>query len=110
MAAIDPIHFQPLHKYFPDLTLTQLATAYMYSTGVSVPAIAQLRNVSEETVRDSLKAVCKRMELTTLATMGTAVQLRLSVGLLVTVDSLRNDLLGALHPTPLPQQIMGHIN
>lgn len=39
MAAIDPSQFKALHKYFPDLTLTQLATAYMYSTGIPVGTI-----------------------------------------------------------------------
>ena len=63
MAAIDPSQFKALHKYFPDLTLTQLATAYMYSTGIPVGTIAQLRDVSEDTVKDSLKAACHRMHL-----------------------------------------------
>lgn len=89
MAAIDPIYFQSLHKYFPDLTLTQLATAYMYSTGISVGTIAQLRDVSEGTVKDSLKAACQRMHLTSISTMGTAIQLKLSLELLIAIDTLQ---------------------
>jgi len=88
MAAIDPSQFKALHKYFPALTLTQLATAYMYSTGIPVGTIAQLRDVSEDTVKDSLKAACNRMQLTSISTMGTAIQLKLNLELLTAIDSI----------------------
>lgn len=75
MAAIDPSQFRAIHKRFPQLTLTQSADAFMFSEGVSIAMIAELRGVSEDSVKESLAAVRKKMGVTTGHAMTAVIKL-----------------------------------
>ena len=88
MAAIDPIHFQPLHKYFPGLTLNQVSIGVMRAEGYSVAEISQLRNISEQAVKQTLAAVCKKMSVPSVTIMSTAIEVRIKIAQITAMENL----------------------
>lgn len=62
MAAVDPIQFLPLCKFFPELTEIQsVHVCMLVFGGISVEDIAELRDVTTGTVKESLNSTQKRL-------------------------------------------------
>lgn len=69
MAAVDPIVYAQLCKYFPKLTQIQVTDACLYSAGATYKEIGELRGVSPETIKKSLEAAQKRLDIGNLQTL-----------------------------------------
>ena len=69
MAAVDPIVYAQLCKLFPKLTQIQVTDACLYSAGATYKEIGELRGVSPETIKKSLEAAQKRLDITNLPTL-----------------------------------------
>lgn len=69
MAAVDPIRLKPLYKLFPTLTALQITDTCLYSSGATYQDIGELRGVSRETVKRSLEAAQKRLEISSLQSL-----------------------------------------
>ncbi|MFS7253237.1 helix-turn-helix transcriptional regulator [Rahnella rivi] len=62
MAAVDPIQFLPLRKFFPELTEIQAVHVCMLVFGhLSVEELAELRNIAPNTVKESMSSVQKKL-------------------------------------------------
>lgn len=67
MAAIDPIQFSPLRKFFPELTEIQsVHVCMLVFGGISVEDIAELREVTSDTVKESLNSTQKRLGVSSM--------------------------------------------
>lgn len=67
MAAIDPIQFSPLRKFFPELTEIQsVHVCMLVFGGISVDDIAELREVTSDTVKESLNSTQKRLGVSSM--------------------------------------------
>ncbi|QDI55067.1 helix-turn-helix transcriptional regulator [Serratia marcescens] len=55
MAAVETAQFARYFELFPELTPTQAMTCILYSMGLAITTIADLRDVSPETVRKVLQ-------------------------------------------------------
>lgn len=86
MATIDPSQFKAVHKFFPQLTRTQSADAFMFSKGVPTAIIAELRDISEDSVKDSLKTVRKKLGVTSAHAMITAVDMSVALEVLAVLE------------------------
>lgn len=92
MAAIDPIHFQPLHKYFPELTLNQASIGILRAQGCSVSEIALLRGISESAVKKTLAATCQNMNVSSVSVMSTAIDVRIKINQATAIERLLDKL------------------
>ncbi|MDI9280416.1 conjugal transfer protein [Pantoea sp. EABMAA-21] len=69
MAAVDPIVYAQLCKLFPELTLLQVTDTCLYSAGATYKETGELRGVSAETIKKSLEAARKRLEISNLQSL-----------------------------------------
>lgn len=69
MAAVDPIVYAQLCKLFPKLTQLQVTDTCLYSAGATYKEIGELRGVSPETIKKSLEAARKRLEINNLQSL-----------------------------------------
>lgn len=69
MAAVDPIVYAQLCKLFPELTLLQVTDTCLYSAGATYKETGELRGVSAETIKKSLEAARKRLEINNLQSL-----------------------------------------
>lgn len=69
MAAVDPIVYAQLCKLFPELTLLQVTDTCLYSAGATYKETGELRGVSAETVKKSLEATRKRLDINNLQSL-----------------------------------------
>ncbi|CAO95041.1 TraJ protein (plasmid) [Erwinia tasmaniensis Et1/99] len=77
MAAVDPSQFFPLRKSFPELTDIQLANVCLFCTGCSYNDISDLRGVSLDSVKESLKIAQSNLGLHSSQTLRIVVLSRL---------------------------------
>lgn len=82
MAVFDPNQFEPFHKFFPELTVTQTENTLLFSVGISQSDIATLRQVSPVTIRKSLMEAQERLSLFSLSALRSVVQVRLMIPIL----------------------------
>lgn len=62
MAAVDPIQFSALRKFFPELTEIQsVHVCMLVFGGISIEDIAELRDVTTGTIKESLNVIQKRL-------------------------------------------------
>lgn len=102
MAAVDPIHFQPLHKYFPELTLNEASIGILRAEGCSVSEIALLRGISESMVKKTLTIVCRKMKVPSVSIMSTAIDIRIRVCQATAIEQLI-EIVGAQTLIPIPK-------
>ncbi|CDK23911.1 hypothetical protein LA637_p2039 (plasmid) [Erwinia amylovora LA637] len=69
MAAVDPIVYAQLCKLFPELTLLQVTDTCLYSAGATYKETGELRGVSAETIKKSLEAARKRLDINNLQSL-----------------------------------------
>ncbi|ELD2083745.1 conjugal transfer protein [Enterobacter hormaechei] len=81
MAAMDPIHFEPVYKLFPSLTLLQATDVCLYSIGASYREIGEHRGVSSETIKKSLEAAQKKLSIFSLQSLKAVFLCRLFIKL-----------------------------
>ncbi|MEN3262646.1 LuxR C-terminal-related transcriptional regulator [Sodalis endosymbiont of Spalangia cameroni] len=86
MAAIDPRQFRAVHKLFPQLTLTQSSDALMFSKGIPMAIIAEIRGISEDAVKNSLKAVRRKLGVTSTHAMITVIDVSVYLGMWSTLE------------------------
>ncbi|MFN1150151.1 helix-turn-helix transcriptional regulator [Serratia liquefaciens] len=82
MAAVESAQFARYFELFPELTPTQAMTCILFSMGLAIPTIADLRGVSHETVRKVLQDARKKMELSNLCAVRSVVQVRLTMAMM----------------------------
>lgn len=80
MAAVDPIVYAQLCKLFPKLTQIQVTDACLYASGATYKEIGELRGVSPETIKKSLEAAQKRLEIGNLQTLRMVFLSRIILG------------------------------
>lgn len=86
MAAMDPIHFEPVYKLFPSLTLLQVTDVCLYSAGATYREIGELRGVSSETIKKSLEAAQKKLSIFTLQSLKVVFLSRVFINLSLPVN------------------------
>lgn len=91
MAAVETAQFARYFKLFPELTPTQVMTCILYSMGLAIPAIADLRDVSPETVRKVLQEARQKLDLSNLSAVTSAVQVRLTMAMMGLHIDLREE-------------------
>lgn len=91
MAAVDNAQFTRYFELFPELTHTESITCIMHAMGLAIPMIADLRGVSDETVRKMLQEVRKELELSNLCALRAVVQIRLNMAVMGLKFDLRGD-------------------
>lgn len=69
MAAVDPIVYAQLCKLFPELTQLQVTDTCLYSAGATYKETGELRGVSAETIKKSLEAARKRLDINNLQSL-----------------------------------------
>lgn len=82
MAAVESAQFARYFELFPEMTPTQAMTCIMYSMGLTIPTIADLRGVSQETVRKVLQEARQKLELSNLCAVTSVVQVRLTMAMM----------------------------
>ncbi|PKR36893.1 helix-turn-helix transcriptional regulator [Serratia ureilytica] len=82
MAAVETAQFARYFELFPELTPTQAMTCILYSMGLAITTIADLRDVSPETVRKVLQESRQKLELSNLVAVTSAVQVRLTMAMM----------------------------
>ncbi|QNL02889.1 hypothetical protein D0895_24335 (plasmid) [Serratia ureilytica] len=82
MAAVETAQFARYFELFPELTPTQAMTCILYSMGLAITTIADLRDVSPETVRKVLQEARQKLELSNLVAVTSAVQVRLTMAMM----------------------------
>ncbi|WP_431225890.1 helix-turn-helix transcriptional regulator (plasmid) [Serratia sp. L9] len=82
MAAIETAQFARYFELFPEMTPTQAMTCILYSMGLTIPTIADLRGVSQETVRKVLQEARQKLELSNLCAVTSVVQVRLTMAMM----------------------------
>jgi len=96
MAAIDPIQFSPLRKFFPELTEIQsVHVCMLVFGGISVEDIAELRDVTPDTVKESLSSTQKRLGVGSMKLLRALVMSRIlmSISMYLYRDERDEDLL-----------------
>lgn len=91
MAAMDPIHFEPVYKLFPSLTLLQATDVCLYSAGATYREIGELRGVSSETIKKSLEAAQKRLSILSLQSLKVVFLSRVFINLSLPAVARSND-------------------
>ncbi|WP_151260344.1 helix-turn-helix transcriptional regulator [Pantoea ananatis] len=82
MAAVDPSHFSHLSKFFPELTELQAVHICMLVYGcISVEEIAELRSVTTDTVKESLRSAQKKLGVGSMKLLRSAVICRVLIGI-----------------------------
>lgn len=66
MATVESAQFARYFELFPELTPTQAMTCILFSMGLAIPTIADLRDVSHETVRKVLQDARQKLDLSEL--------------------------------------------
>ncbi|NWC64010.1 conjugal transfer protein [Cedecea sp. P7760] len=69
MAAVDPIVYSKLCKLFPELTQLQITDTCLYSAGATYKESGELRGVSPETIKKSLEAARRRLDINNLQSL-----------------------------------------
>lgn len=82
MATVESAQFARYFALFPELTPTQAMTCILFSMGLAIPTIADLRDVSHKTVRNVLQDVRQKMDLPNLCAVKSAVQVRLTMAMM----------------------------
>jgi len=82
MAAVESAQFARYFELFPELTPTQAMTCILFSMGLAIPIIADLRDVSPETVRKVLQDARQKLDLSNLSAVTSAVQVRLTMAMM----------------------------
>ncbi|MGO4746467.1 helix-turn-helix transcriptional regulator [Serratia quinivorans] len=91
MAAVESAQFARYFELFPELTPTQAMTCILFSMGLAIPTIADLRDVSPETVRKVLQEARQKLDLSNLAAVTSAVQVRLTMAMMGLQIDLREE-------------------
>jgi DNA-binding NarL/FixJ family response regulator len=74
MAAVDPIQFLPLRKFFPELTEIQSVHVCLLVFGqLSVEELAELRDIAPNTVKESISSVQKKLGVSSMKLLRTFV-------------------------------------
>jgi hypothetical protein len=82
MAAVDLNHFSHLNKFFPELTEIQTSHVCMLVfSSFSAEEIAEYRNVTVDTVKDSLAAAQKRLRANNMKLLRGVVVLRVMMSI-----------------------------
>lgn len=82
MAAVDLNHFSYLNKFFPELTEIQSTHVCMLVfSSLSAEEIAEYRNVTVDTVKDSLVAAQKRLKASNMKLLRGVVVLRVMMSI-----------------------------
>lgn len=77
MAAVDPIQFSPLRKFFPELTEIQSVHVCMLVFGhLSIEELAELRDIAPNTVKESMSSVQKKLGVNSMKLLRTLVMSR----------------------------------
>lgn len=82
MATIDNKKLMQYCKIFPELTSTQSVIGMMYSMGLSINTIAELRDVSPDNVRKRLQETRQRLNLSSTSSIIGVVQVRLTMAMM----------------------------
>lgn len=90
MAAVDPSQFFPLRKFFPELTDIQLANVCLFCTGCSYNDISELRGVSLDSVKESLKIAQSNLGLHSSQTLRIVVLSRLFMNTALFASTIPN--------------------
>lgn len=91
MATVESAQFARYFALFPELTPTQAMTCILFSMGLPISTIADLRDVSHKTVRNVLQDVRKKMDLPNLCAVKSAVQVRLTMAMMGLNIDLREE-------------------
>ncbi|WP_410529624.1 transcriptional regulator (plasmid) [Serratia sp. AXJ-M] len=91
MAAVESAQFARYFELFPELTPTQAMTCILFSMGLAIPTIADLRDVSHETVRKVLQDARQKLDLSNLCAVKSAVQVRLTMAMMGLHIDLREE-------------------
>ena len=86
MAAVESAQFARYFALFPELTPIQAMTCILFSMGLTIPNIADLRDVSDKTVRKVLQDVRQKMDLPNQCAVKSAVQVRLTAMMGLHID------------------------
>ncbi|WP_168403376.1 hypothetical protein [Erwinia amylovora] len=97
MATVENAQFERYFEIFPELTPKQTITCIMHAMGLAIPMIADLRGVSDETVRKMLQESRKELELSNLCALRAVVQIRLSMAVMGLNFDLLDDRLHSAH-------------
>lgn len=82
MAIVNIAQFAHYFEMFPELTPTQAMTSILFSMGLAIPTIADLRGVSHESVRKVLQETRHRLALSNLCAVRSVVQVRLTMAMM----------------------------
>ncbi|HGM7715713.1 TPA: helix-turn-helix transcriptional regulator [Serratia marcescens] len=74
-------HYIQGHGWF-QFPIRQAMACILYSMGLAIATIADLRDVSPETVRKVLQEARQKLELSNLAAVTSAVQVRLTMAMM----------------------------
>ena len=102
MAAVDPIVYAQLCKLFPELTMLQVTDACLYSAGATYKETGELRGVSAETIKKSLEAARKRLDISNLQSLRLIFLSRVVLSFKLSRSQLARDDFG-LSKTSLPE-------
>ncbi|PVZ84147.1 transcriptional regulator [Serratia sp. S1B] len=82
MASVESKEFAQYNKIFPELTPTQSITSIMFSMGLPITTISELRGVSDDTVRKSLQEARQKLDLSNISSLRGVVQVRLTMAMM----------------------------
>ncbi|PWK94526.1 hypothetical protein C7431_11020 [Pantoea allii] len=74
MAAVDPIHFSALSKFFPELTeLQSVHVCMLVFANLTVEQLAEFRGVARNTIKESVESIQKKLRVDSLSDLRTLV-------------------------------------
>lgn len=82
MTAVDNKEFSQYCKIFPELTPTQSATSILFSMGLPITTIAEMRGVTDESVRKRLQETREKLGLSNISCVRGVVQVRLTMAMM----------------------------
>lgn len=93
MANMDPIDYAPLCKLFPELTKNQIVNICLYTSGATHKQIAQIRDVSQDAVRQSFSSAQKRLRVVSSSELRSVFMARLIIDMYMSVNTQKNILI-----------------
>lgn len=85
MAVVDTTKLARYHAIFPELTAIQSETCVMLALGLTIKTVAEARNVSAETIKESLRSIRQRLGVNSLSEVRIAVNVRLTLKMMETM-------------------------
>lgn len=87
MVAIEPKHFSSLNSFFPELTALQSMQVCMLAFGnITIKDLAEHRGVSENTIKESMDSVQKKLGVNSIKMLRTVVISRVLLKLAISVS------------------------